>query len=217
LHHIQPDHLGSPRKVIQSSTNTTLWDWPILNNAFGEAAPTGTITLNLRFPGQYFDAETGLHYNYFRDYEPGTGRYVESDPLGLQGGQLSTFAYVDGQPLTQIDFFGLAKSGQTVEVPGTNATVRIDNPHVPDTQRHAHVCQKGCDEIVVNMDGTGSHGTDPTKIKNRKILKFLANKGFRLVLKCGAPVFFAYDWTTGGFGHAVDEATWPVSEAWSGK
>jgi len=107
LHHIQPDHLGTPRKVIQTSNNTAIWNWPILGNAFGEAAPTGTITLNLRFPGQYFDAETGLNYNYFRDYEPGTGRYVESDPIGLEGG-ISTYGYVMGSPLGMTDRDGLS-------------------------------------------------------------------------------------------------------------
>jgi len=108
LHHIQPDHLGTPRKVIQTSNNTAIWNWPILGNAFGEAAPTGAITLNLRFPGQYFDAETGLNYNYFRDYEPGTGRYVESDPIGLRGGD-ATYAYVGANPLASYDPFGEAE------------------------------------------------------------------------------------------------------------
>ncbi|MFO2207069.1 RHS repeat-associated core domain-containing protein, partial [Pseudomonas aeruginosa] len=46
----------------------------------------GSTQVNLRFPGQYYDAESGLHYNYFRDYDPETGRYVESDPIGLTGG-----------------------------------------------------------------------------------------------------------------------------------
>jgi hypothetical protein len=134
--------------------------------------------------------------------------------LGLLGFQSGTFSYVDSSPLVYVDFLGLAKSGQTVEVPGTNATVRIDNPHVEGQQKHAHVCQKGCEEIVVNLDGTGSHGTDPSKLKNRKILAYLASKGFRVVVKCAAPVIFIYDWHSGGFIHAANEATWPVSELW---
>jgi RHS repeat-associated protein len=58
--------------------------------------------LNLRFPGQYFDAETGLHYNYFRYYDPTTGRYITSDPIGLDGG-LNTYTYALNNPLNNID------------------------------------------------------------------------------------------------------------------
>ena len=57
-------------------------------------------------PGQYYDWETGLHYNYFRYYDPKTGRYITSDPIGLQGG-LNTYGYVGGNPLRYIDKLGL--------------------------------------------------------------------------------------------------------------
>ena len=57
---------------------------------------------NLRFPGQYFDTETGLYYNYHRYYDPQTGRYITSDPIGLDGG-LNTYGYAGGNPLGRID------------------------------------------------------------------------------------------------------------------
>ncbi len=54
------------------------------------------------FSGQYFDAETGLHYNYFRDYDPSTGRYIESDPIGQLGG-INLYTYADSNPLRYVD------------------------------------------------------------------------------------------------------------------
>lgn len=66
-----------------------------------------TYTYNLRFPGQYYQAETGLFYNYYRDYDPQTGGYLEPDPIGLAGGSFSTYAYVGARPISYTDPFGL--------------------------------------------------------------------------------------------------------------
>jgi RHS repeat-associated protein len=84
--------------------------WAADYKPFGEATvTTSTITNNLRFPGQYFDADTGLSYNYYRDYNPITGRYIEADPIGLEGG-INLFTYAEGSPLTRTDPSGTSWS-----------------------------------------------------------------------------------------------------------
>jgi RHS repeat-associated protein len=88
-----------------------VWRWDN-TEPFGNSQPDedpsalGAFNFNLRFPGQYFDAESGLSYNYYRDYDPGLGRYIESDPIGLRSG-LNTYGYVGGSSLTSIDPMGL--------------------------------------------------------------------------------------------------------------
>ncbi|GLQ40764.1 RHS repeat-associated core domain-containing protein [Dyella nitratireducens] len=105
--YVTADQLGAPRVITDGSGNTA-WTWAYQGNAWGEQAPTGNgYTYNLRFPGQYYDVETGFNYNLNRDYDQSTGRYIESDPTGLTGG-LSTYAYAEGQPLNLVDQQGLA-------------------------------------------------------------------------------------------------------------
>jgi RHS repeat-associated protein len=112
LSYIETDHLGTPRQVVNPATNTALWTWDLLASTFGTAMPNqspgggAAYTLNLRFPGQYYDAETGLNYNINRDYESGSARYVESDPIGMGGG-INTYAYIQGNPLNMADPLGL--------------------------------------------------------------------------------------------------------------
>ena len=79
------DHLGTPQRLI-TADGTTVWQAAYL--PFGRTqVQLGTVQNNLRFPGQYFDTETGLHYNWHRYYDPETGRYLSPDPIGLDGGQ----------------------------------------------------------------------------------------------------------------------------------
>ena len=102
--YIIADQLNTPR-VVADQTGKTIWQWSSINNPFGEEAPTSATgyMFNLRFPGQYFDDETGLFYNIHRYLDPATGRYRQSDPMNLFGGQWSTYAYVSGSPLTYVD------------------------------------------------------------------------------------------------------------------
>lgn len=104
VYYYHNDHLGTPQQLVNSSGQVV---WQAQYSAFGRANITvNTIENNLRFPGQYFDNETGLHQNYFRDYDPASGRYIESDPMGLYGG-INTYAYVEGNPIMLIDPLGL--------------------------------------------------------------------------------------------------------------
>jgi RHS repeat-associated protein len=109
ISYLHTDHLGTPRRSTNAQGAVT-WTWD--SDAFGTTAANddpdndGTATIiNLRFAGQYYDAETGLHYNYFRYYDPGTGRYVTSDPIGLEGG-INTYLYVGGNPVNLVDILG---------------------------------------------------------------------------------------------------------------
>lgn len=111
LYYLHSDQLGTPRTITRASDNAIAWRWDN-TEAFGSSQPNenpsglGTFAYNFRFAGQYFDTETGTHYNYFRDYDPTIGRYLESDPIGLKGG-LSTYAYVQGNPIALTDRTGL--------------------------------------------------------------------------------------------------------------
>jgi len=102
------DHLGTPQKMTGPNQAQDVV-WAADYKPFGETMSITSLngfTNNLRFPGQYFDAETGLNYNYFRDYNPVIGRYVEADPIGLAGG-INLFVYVDNNTLRRIDNYGL--------------------------------------------------------------------------------------------------------------
>jgi RHS repeat-associated protein len=135
IYYVHTDHLYAPRIITRPSDNTIVWRWN--PKPFGTADaqeglnPDGTLFVyNLRYPGQYYDVETGLNYNYNRDYDSATGRYVESDPIGVYGG-INTYVYADGNPLAEIDPLGLKPPGRTGTP--TVPTVLPPNVAIPGT------------------------------------------------------------------------------------
>ena len=102
-HYLHTDHLATPILATDKAGNAT---WKGASEAFGATMPTIEATeMNLRFPGQYWDGETKTHYNFNRDYLPGVGRYIQSDPIGLDAG-INQFAYANANPLSYFDSRG---------------------------------------------------------------------------------------------------------------
>ena len=95
------DHLGTPQMVVAENGGVV---WEAQYQVFGKAEIDGssTLTNNLRFPGQYFDEETGLHYNWNRYYDPESGRYSQTDPIGFEGG-INLYNYASGNPIIRLD------------------------------------------------------------------------------------------------------------------
>lgn len=113
LLYVEPDHLETPRAVVNPVRDAVVWTWNLKGEAFGTTAPNedpdldGTkFDFSLRLPGQRYDASTALNQNHFRDYDASSGRYIQSDPIGLAG-SISTYGYVDGDPMSRIDPTGL--------------------------------------------------------------------------------------------------------------
>jgi RHS repeat-associated protein len=111
VNYIFTDHLNTPRVITRASDNQIVWRWDQAD-PFGVKPPNenpsglGVFTYNPRFPGQLYDAETGLYYNYHRNYDPKIGGYTQSDPIGLAGG-INTYGYVEGNPVNWVDPLGL--------------------------------------------------------------------------------------------------------------
>ncbi len=102
IYYIVTDVQNTPRRLIDSN-GSVVWSWD--STAFGLGSPVSTITFNLRFPGQYYDATTGQFYNHNRFYNPELGRYMEPDPIGLAGG-LNPYIYALNNPVMYVDMTG---------------------------------------------------------------------------------------------------------------
>jgi RHS repeat-associated protein len=117
VYYIHADHLDTPR-VITDTQGNKVWEWQNID-PFGNNVPNenpsgqGTFKFDLRFTNMVSDAETQTFYNFYRDcYDPASGRYCQSDPVGLYGGSFSTFAYVNSNPLSYVDPLGLGPNSR---------------------------------------------------------------------------------------------------------
>lgn len=135
----QADHLGSVQLLVDSVGGVV---WSGDYDPFGEVVVGvgSSVGFNLRFPGQYYDQESGLHYNYFRDYDPSIGRYVESDPIGLDGG-LNTYVYTLSNPIAYIDHKGLNRGIPTIPV---DPNPPPKQPKPKDCASVFRFCMGGC-------------------------------------------------------------------------
>ena len=107
VNYIRVDHIDRPVFATNSAGTKT---WTATYLPFGEVRTTSGTPIALRFPGQWFQSESGLHQNWMRDYDPTTGRYLEADPLGLVDGAC-VYGYVKGNPGRYSDRMGLSFRG----------------------------------------------------------------------------------------------------------
>jgi len=162
VNYITADQLDTPRTVTNAA-NTVIWSWAYQGNSFGEQQPTSSIgyVLNLRYAGQYYDVETGLEYNGARYYDSASSRYLQSDPIGPNGG-VSTYAYVGSNPLRYTDPRGLKVGDEykTVDAAGVAAVSDVLPESITQNTEYAGV-------IYQNWNGSYSYtaansGTDHT-------------------------------------------------------
>jgi RHS repeat-associated protein len=172
LHYVEPDHLGTPRVVIEVARNVPVWTWDLKSEAFGNSVPAQDsdgdsipLIFDMRFPGQRYDAVSGLNQNGNRDYDSGSGRYPQSDPVGLRGG-INTYSYAYSNPLMWIDPDGL----QAIPIPmgpgmtgaaGAAGAYNPSNPYV--TENQGPTISSLIDSISQAMSGR-PHGLSPSQI-----------------------------------------------------
>jgi RHS repeat-associated protein len=176
---IVTDLIGTPTEMVDPDGNLA---WHPQVTLWGTTRDRGkrSAYCPLRFPGQYFDDETQLNYNYYRYYDPGAGRYHASDPIGLDGGA-NPHAYVPN-PMSWLDPLGLmscpdkdalARQARNIvrRGRGPKEIDRIDPPNtsVPGSQWHAQ--RKGMGGPALNQDGTFRHGDPKFSMDTTKFLK----------------------------------------------
>ncbi len=137
------DHLGTPQKLTVVNGAVV---WGALYSSFGKATvEIETVENNLRFPGQYYDSETGLHYNWNRYYDPKIGRYLRVDPVGTNGG-LNLYSYADFSPIKHTDIYGLYVVTPQFQKCIKGVEKRYKDIYEKEIEDYCD-CIKGCNDI----------------------------------------------------------------------
>jgi len=204
-HYLHTDHLGTPRAAADKAGTIS---WQGLGEAFGtmHVLAASRITMNLRFPGQYFDQETRTHYNFHRDYDPNTGRYVQSDPIGLDGG-INYYGYAESNPARSVDPKGLQSSVQWCYQSPANAETCNEAGMLPKPIRipppivFPENCDDACEKAIVEASNRywklitkrmpqyqtgGTRGRDPNHARSiLKLQRALKKAITKVRLHCG--------------------------------
>ena len=161
LYFVHTDHLGTPQ-VVTDASQATVWEGR--QTPFGETEViTNQIEMNVRFPGQYYDQESGLSYNYFRDYDPSLGRYVQSDPIGLDGG-VNTYGYTLQNPILNID-----PTGEMSIAGGLAGAGMLGSVYCLLNQAHCQQLSQLCSDALDNLTSM----KDPESKENKCDMKLI--------------------------------------------
>jgi RHS repeat-associated protein len=179
---VHADHLDRPLKMTDA-TQAIVWD--AVYRPFGEVhAITGAAANNLRFPGQYFLIESGLHYNWHRHYDPTLGRYIQADPLGFVDGP-SVYGYAKSTPVMEIDSNGLQMSIWRRGTPMTPVP-SIPIPKIPEWWKLFGQVAQICARIATTeLGGGGDRCLDRWEREHGRCSMFRPY-GFRYQLACEA-------------------------------
>ncbi|MBL0039207.1 MAG: hypothetical protein IPP36_12280 [Nitrosomonadales bacterium] len=185
-YYLHSDHLNTPR-MATNQNQALLWSWN--SDAFGTGSVNEdahgnkpSLDMPLRFPGQIYDAHTAMNYNYFRDYDPNTGRYIQSDPIGLKGG-INTYNYVGGNPISKIDPLGL----DAIIAHGGTLTYYNNNGAIVSTYSYT-TGRPGVTDTTISGQGPiplGTYAADPQQISQGGFFRNLLGDwgNFRVPLK----------------------------------